>query len=84
MKLYYGGYGTHMYYTVAENEDKAIENIRNKDNLLNALPTRIFDVITNIDGFDIVPTKPIEKEEGDIVVERNDGQGEKSNTKRKR
>ena len=53
MKLYYGGFGDYLTYTVAENEQKAIENIGKK---INApyLPITA-EEISVVDGFEIRP-----------------------------
>lgn len=53
MKLYYGGFGDYKTFTVAEDEQKAIESIGKK---INApfLPVTV-EEISEVDGFAIVP-----------------------------
>jgi hypothetical protein len=60
MKLFQGGYGRYKFYTVAKDEEEAIENIKIKHNL-HALPVKA-EPIDNIDGYEIV-AKP--KKAGD-------------------
>jgi Ribonuclease G/E len=52
-KLFRGGYGIHMFYTVAENEEKAVESIQEKHNIKH-LPV-IAEEIDDVDGFKIIP-----------------------------
>ena len=54
MKLYYGGFGDYKTFTVAENEQKAIESIGKK---ISApfLPVTV-EEISEVDGYAIKPT----------------------------
>ena len=72
MKLYYGGFGDYLEYTVAENEEQAIKNIGIK---INApfLPITAKE-ITEVDGYEIKPIvdyteNAIEAEEIEIKVD---------------
>lgn len=58
-KLYHGGYGIHMFYTVAQSEDKAVENIQTNHNMKH-LPVTA-KVIDEVDGYIIKPVKAGEK-----------------------
>lgn len=74
MKLYYGGFGDYMEFTVAENEEKAISNIGIK---INApfLPIKVTKIL-EIDGFSINPVSvngsTIEAKEVEITAEKTE------------
>jgi hypothetical protein len=55
-KLYYGGYGIHKFYTVAEDDESAVKNVQENNNMKH-LPVTV-EVIDNVDGFEIKPVKP--------------------------
>lgn len=55
MKLYYTGRGKYFYYTVAENEAKAIEQVQEKHNMKHIAITA--QLIDDIDGYKIAPIK---------------------------
>jgi hypothetical protein len=52
-KLYRGGFGIHMFYTVAANEDEAVANIQEKNSMKHLPVTAV--VIDDVDGNTIVP-----------------------------
>lgn len=68
-KLWYGGYGKYNYYTVAEDKETALQQLRNQYNL-HALPIDCKE-IDNIDGHIIVAIDEAElKEHEDIQEEK--------------
>jgi hypothetical protein len=62
-KLWHGGYGKWMYYTVAETEEEALQNLKDKYNM-NALPITV-KRITDVDSHLIIAVKEDELKEED-------------------
>lgn len=64
-KLWYGGYGKYNYYTVAEDKEEALKQLREKHNL-RALPVDCQE-INNIDGHIIIPVSESELNKSENV-----------------
>lgn len=69
MNLYKGGYGRYEFFTVAKSKKEAIANIQKNDGMA-CLPVNA-EVIDNIDGYKIVPSKKDVKAE--VTEDGEDG-----------